>query len=204
MRHPSVVAALAVLGLSGLTGCADDGSSDDLAPYSPGAAVSAAVSAAQQSAANASAAAAATNSGAAHLAQKEVGEQATLADGQGPVGLTFVVTAIRPDVTCDDPAVTPGSGHFIAVDLTVTTSASLTTALQLGAADFSIVAEDGTTDAELVGRGAGCLRTAFSDAPLVAGETRAGTIVLDAEHVDGVLTFLPRSLERTAGWQYQL
>lgn len=126
-------------------------------------------------------------------------------DGTGPLVLSFTVDSITPDVECNSGfASPPDNGHFIGIDLRVSTSADypadeyLTT---FTAADFSVVGPDGLTVSDVQGQAFSCLgENEFTYDPMGPGQQYAGTVVIDSPATSGVLVYKPGG--EPTGWEW--
>jgi hypothetical protein len=136
---------------------------------------------------------------------KQLGEVGGIKNtAAGPWIVSFTVDAIRVDPQCDAPGASePLNGHFIAVDLHVTTDPSLTDQVFIAEKDFAIVGPDGVTDTNVVGYGWECLRNRFPDNPLGPGQEYVGSIVLDTAKTSGALVFTPYLNQDNSGWEWQ-
>lgn len=139
---------------------------------------------------------------------KALGEEAGITDGAGGDLLTFTVAAITPDLPCDsgfdDP---PLSGHYVGIELRVSTSPSLTADdyVSFSEYDFAFIGPDGVTDTSVDGNAWTCLSDdrRFPSDTLGPGQQYVGTIVVDVPATTGTLVFAPSVLAGNGGWEWQ-
>ncbi|MGY1618116.1 hypothetical protein ACI797_15355 [Geodermatophilus sp. SYSU D00691] len=209
MKRAALVTATVATGMSLLSACGGSGDANaegatptsSLAPYTPGENVQRGLDAERSAAASSSATGPELNQRGNLV--KQLGEIGGVSSTQGgPLMVTFSVDAIRVDPPCDAPAASePLNGHFIAVDLHVTTDPALTDHVFLAEKDFAIVGPNGVTDTNVVGYGWTCLRNRFPDNPLGPGQEYVGSIVLDTAQTSGALIFEP-NLGQDGGWEW--
>ena len=137
-----------------------------------------------------------------------LGDEGGITDEAGADLVTFAISAITPDIACDsgfdDP---PVNGHYIGVDLRVTTTALVTPDdyVSFSEYDFAFIGPDGITVTSVDGNAYTCLSDAklFPYDDLGPGQTYVGTIVIDAPAASGILIFVPSLVSGTGGWEWQ-
>lgn len=137
---------------------------------------------------------------------KEIGEKAWVTDYAEETLYEFKVTSIDVDLECTTGyAEEPANGHYVGVDIDMTTSESLAGAdipeVWMTPFDFSVVSPEGTTENDSVGNGYSCLQQSelFPDS-MGPGEHAVGTVVLDTAHPTGAIVYSNPAL--FGGWEW--
>lgn len=137
---------------------------------------------------------------------KEVGQPAGIGplDGGGPNTVDFVITNITVDAACTNEfAQTPMNGHFIRVDMDVTTTSEFDGLFMVQTNGvWKWVDANGTTANSDPATGSGYM--CLNDAEMLpdtigTGEKATGAVVLDVPTTEGFLVF---SQGPDAGWEW--
>lgn len=139
---------------------------------------------------------------------KKVGEVAGLASSTDAMLVSFTVTKIELDPTCDSGiARKPQNGHFLAVHMTVRTSKDYNAEsdgyLTFSQDDFRIIGPDNTVENNVGTFPAYECLTLTEMLPhddLVPGTTIKGAIVLDTQYRHGSLVMTQPGM--TGGWEW--
>lgn len=142
---------------------------------------------------------------------KAFGQEAGLLGDDGSALLTFAVDAVHVDPHCtSDYSESPKNGHFLGIDLRVSTSSSLPadSFVSFSASDFSVIGPDGVTHTDVGDFEAySCLADSqmFTSDPLGAGQKYVGTIVIDSPVTTGslVLNGTTLGVGNAGGWEWQ-
>lgn len=142
---------------------------------------------------------------------KKVGEPAGLCadDACSATALEFTVDRIQVDPKCTEPyAPPPDNGHYIALSMTISTTAAFTEDLSylvdFSPFSFQVVGPDGVTELSDPGYGVfGCLKGSdFLPLGGLAPSSRyVGVVVLDSKHTSGVIV-LRMPGDPTGGWEW--
>jgi hypothetical protein len=111
-----------------------------------------------------------------------IGESFSVTDAAGAVLYTVTVEAVTLDPPCTAPA---QNGHLLGLQVSVSATSEFT----LDAADFYVVAGDGTVTDPATAAAAACL-------------TSPGTVVLDVASPTGSVVHRPDPLQAGAVWGY--
>jgi hypothetical protein len=143
---------------------------------------------------------------------KQLGEEAGAVSVDRP-GLTwedmeiiFAIDAIEVGATCTQEfADPPENGHFLALDVRVSTREHLDESLGwsfLNPYDFSVVGDDGVTETALATFATyGCIAESEElPSEFAPASKYTGTIILDSKHDTGVLVY---RTGRGAGWEWE-
>lgn len=144
---------------------------------------------------------------------KKVGELAGLCAKdpcvKSELAVEFTVDRIQVDPTCTRPyAPPPDNGHYIALSLTINTTAAFTKDMaylfDFSPFSFEVVGPDGVTEASDPGYGVfGCLDG--TDFVPVGGMTPSsrykGVVVLDSKHTSGIIV-LRMPGDPSGGWEW--
>jgi hypothetical protein len=119
---------------------------------------------------------------------KRPGDVASL-QRDGATVATFSVVSIAADPPCTrSDAADPANGHFIELELEVSTTGSLGAPFDITAPAWTFVSADGERTADVVGESATCMgAVSLLPADIGAGERRRGTVVLDVPATTGSL-----------------
>ncbi|GAA3839060.1 hypothetical protein [Amycolatopsis tucumanensis] len=126
--------------------------------------------------------------------------------------VAFTLTKVTVGGRCTEPyAQKPENGRFIFLDMTVTTSSSMSGDFApslLNPNNFSIIGPDGVTETggSLSSAPAiGCLsRSKLFPLALSPGQNYVGTVVLDSRNTTGSLVLAPYGLDGFNGWEWNL
>jgi hypothetical protein len=140
---------------------------------------------------------------------KAIGEAGGISDlTTGRPVVTFTVDAITADAPCTSAyADGPVNGHFVAVDLRVTTDPALPSDwyYSISPFDFSFVGPDGITVPEVATMESySCLagNEQWSTDTLSPGSTYVGTIVVDVPSPTGTLIYRASTSGGSDGWEW--
>lgn len=138
---------------------------------------------------------------------KQFGELARIVnESSGADTLSFTVDSIEVDPPCSDNSLPPENGHFLVLNMRVTTGSDLSSVggtFFLTAGDWRVVGADGITETGLAtGPAYGCIEQSerISDVPLGAGQQFVGKIVLDSKNPSGAAIYAPPYVP--GGWEW--
>jgi hypothetical protein len=134
------------------------------------------------------------------------GQQAGIRAPDGTQAVIFTVDAVAVDQTCSDGVPPPKNGHYLGVQVRVTTGNLdfLGGSWSMSADDFALLDPKGGMRFDLAGDGAAkCLRASQRLAPTTLRPNRqyVGTIVLDSPATTGTLVFSPPGVQGN-GWEW--
>jgi hypothetical protein len=134
------------------------------------------------------------------------GQQAGIRAPDGTQAVIFTVDAVAVDQKCSDGAPPPKNGHYLGVQVRVTTGNLdfLGGSWSMSADDFALLDPKGGMRFDLAGDSAAkCLRESQRLVPTTLRPNRqyVGTIVLDSPATTGTLVFSPPGVQGN-GWEW--